>query len=91
MISLGEMIAFLPIEGGHITLGGRFVNSAMAFTMGWNYWYSWMVSLPAELSATATLMHFWVDKKFDPLWIVVCFLVVLTINLLGAGEFCSWI
>jgi len=87
MISLGEMIAFLPIEGGHIKLAERFVNPAMSFTMGWNYWYSWTVALPAELSATATLMHFWVQSKFDPLWIVICFLVVLTINSLGAGAY----
>src|ERR1700742_1647929 len=85
MISLGEMIAFLPVEGGHIKLAERFVNPAMSFTMGWLYWYAWMVPLPAELSAAATLVHFWLPKKFDPLWIVVCFLVVLGINCLGSG------
>lgn len=86
MISLGEMIAYLPIAGGHIKLAERFVSPAMSFAMGWNYWYAWMVALPAELSATATLMHFWVDKKYDPLWISVCFAVVLGINLLGSGT-----
>ena len=85
MISLGEMIAYLPIPGGHIKLAERFVDPALSFTMGWNYWYNWTIILPAELSAAATLMHFWVDAKWDPLWIVICFLVVLCINLLGAG------
>ena len=33
MISLGEMIAFLPIPGGHIALAQRFVDSAFSFTM----------------------------------------------------------
>lgn len=37
MVSLGEMIAFLPIPGGQIALAGRFVDSAWAFTLGWNY------------------------------------------------------
>ena len=37
MVSLGEMIAYLPLPGGHITLAERFVNPAMAFTLGWNY------------------------------------------------------
>ena len=34
MISLGEMIAYLPIPGGHIKLAERFVNPAFSFTMG---------------------------------------------------------
>lgn len=34
MISLGEMIAYLPIPGGHIKLAERFVDPAFSFTMG---------------------------------------------------------
>lgn len=37
------MIAYLPIPGGHIKLAGRFVNPALSFTMGWNYWYNWTI------------------------------------------------
>ena len=59
MISLGEMIAYLPIPGGHIKLAERFVDPALSFTMGWNYWYNWTIVLPAELSAAAVLLSFW--------------------------------
>jgi amino acid transporter len=38
MVSLGEMIAYLPIPGGHIKLAERFVGPSFSFTMGWNYW-----------------------------------------------------
>lgn len=34
MLSLGEMIAALPLAGGHITLAQRFVGPAMSFTLG---------------------------------------------------------
>ena len=44
MVSLGEMISYLPIPGGHIKLAERFVNPAFSFVMGWNYWYNWYVS-----------------------------------------------
>lgn len=37
MISLGEMIAFLPLPGGHIKLAERFVDPALSFAIGWNY------------------------------------------------------
>lgn len=58
-VCLGEMIAYLPIPGGHIKLAERFVDPALSFTMGWNYWYSWTILLPTEMSAAAVLMSFW--------------------------------
>lgn len=58
-ISLGEMVAYLPIPGGHIKLAERFVDPALSFTMGWNYWYNWTIILPGELSAAAVLVNFW--------------------------------
>lgn len=58
-VSLGEMVAYLPIPGGHIKLAERFVDPAFSFTMGWNYWYNWTIILPAELSAASVLMTFW--------------------------------
>ena len=33
MVSLGEMVAYLPVPGGHIALAQRFVNPAFSFTM----------------------------------------------------------
>lgn len=37
-VSLGEMVSFLPIPGGHIKLAERFVDPSLSFAMGWNYW-----------------------------------------------------
>lgn len=48
-ISLGEMMAYLPVAGGHITMADRFVSKGFGFLLGWNYWYNWSVVLPAEL------------------------------------------
>ena len=62
MVSLGEMIAYLPIAGGHIKLADRFVDPALSFTMGWNYWYNWVIILPAELSAAAVLINYWISS-----------------------------
>lgn len=59
MISLGEMIAHLPLPGGHITLASRFVNPSFGAVLGWNYTYNWMLVLPAELNAAAVLIGYW--------------------------------
>ncbi|KIK28632.1 hypothetical protein PISMIDRAFT_590582 [Pisolithus microcarpus 441] len=87
MISLGEMVAFLPIPGGHIKLAERFVNRAFSFAMGWNYWYNWTIVAPAELSAAAILVNYWHPNVNDAVWVAICIIVVLTINLLGAGAY----
>ncbi|KAJ3553181.1 hypothetical protein NM688_g3751 [Phlebia brevispora] len=87
MVSLGEMVAYLPISGGHITLAKRFVDPAFSFTMGWNYWYNWTIILPAELSAAAVLINFWNQTINDAAWISICLVVVVCINMLGAGAY----
>ncbi|KZS93405.1 amino acid permease [Sistotremastrum niveocremeum HHB9708] len=88
MVSLGEMISYLPIPGGHIKLADRFVDPALSFTMGWNYWYNWTIILPAELSAAATLVSYWTHNDINPaVWISICWVVVVTINMLGAGAY----
>ncbi|KIK04264.1 hypothetical protein K443DRAFT_424867 [Laccaria amethystina LaAM-08-1] len=87
MVSLGEMIAYLPIPGGHIKMAERFVDPALSFTMGWNYWYNWAIILPAELSAASVLIGFWNDKINPAVWITVCMIVVIVINMLGAGAY----
>ncbi|KAH9982507.1 amino acid permease [Lactifluus volemus] len=88
MISLGEMVSYLPIPGGHIKLAERFVDPAFSFTMGWNYWYNWTIVLPAELSAAAVLIDFW-DKKtsLNSAWVTICLIVVIAINFMGAGAY----
>ncbi|KAG6845971.1 hypothetical protein H0H87_011019 [Tephrocybe sp. NHM501043] len=85
-ISLGEMIAYLPIPGGHIKLAERFVNPALSFTMGWNYWYNWVIILPAELSAAAVLIGLWSDVN-PAAWITITLVVTVIINFLGAGAY----
>ena len=44
MVSLGEMVSYLPLPGGHITMAERFVDSAWSFTLGWNYCTSLLLS-----------------------------------------------
>ncbi|KAF8649785.1 hypothetical protein AX16_005551 [Volvariella volvacea WC 439] len=87
MISLGEMVAYLPIPGGHIKLAERFVDPAFSFTMGWNYWYNWSIILPAELSAASVLIGYWDDTTNPAAWVTVCMVVVITINMFGAGAY----
>ena len=53
MVTLGEMVSFLPIAGGHISLAERFGNKALSFTMGWNYWYNSVIVCPVLVTYPA--------------------------------------
>lgn len=86
MMCLGEMISYLPVPGGHIKLSERFVGKPLSFAMGWNYWYNWVIVLPAELSAAAVLMSYWSDAN-PAIWISVFLVVVVVINLLGTRAY----
>ncbi|KZO99315.1 hypothetical protein CALVIDRAFT_548644 [Calocera viscosa TUFC12733] len=87
MQCLGEMIAWFPVPGGHITLADRFVDPALSFAMGWNYLYNWVITLPVELSAAAVLVGFWDHATNPAVYITVCLVVVVAINACGAGVY----
>ncbi|KAF9651914.1 amino acid permease [Thelephora ganbajun] len=87
MISLGEMVSYLPIAGGHITMAERYVSKGFSFLLGWNYWYNATIALPAELSAAAILVGYWNHAISPAVWITVCLVVVIMINMLGAGAY----
>ncbi|PPR01613.1 hypothetical protein CVT24_005764 [Panaeolus cyanescens] len=89
MLSLGEMIAYLPIPGGHIKMAERFVDPALSFAMGWNYWYGQqpVAIYNTELSASSVLISFWNDDINPAVWVSMCLVVVFVINMLGAGVY----
>ncbi|TBU25171.1 amino acid permease [Dichomitus squalens] len=87
MVSLGEMAAFLPVPGGHLTFAERFVDPALSFSLGWLYWYNWTIILPAELSAASVVISYW-NKTVNPaVWTTMCLIVVLLINVFGVGVY----
>lgn len=98
MVSLGEMISFLPITGGQFALAGRFVSEELGFAMGWLFWYNYIIVLPAEISAAAVLVRYWTPAG-DPnstctagicnnaMWVGLMLIVVLLINFGGTRIF----
>lgn len=39
MAAMGEMAAWLPIPSGFTGFAHRFVDPALGFALGWNYWF----------------------------------------------------
>ncbi|CAK5263840.1 unnamed protein product [Mycena citricolor] len=59
LMSLGEMICYMPISGGYIHLAERFVDPAVGFALGWVQWYGGVVSLPTEIISATLVIGFW--------------------------------
>ncbi|KIJ47993.1 hypothetical protein M422DRAFT_248140 [Sphaerobolus stellatus SS14] len=87
MICLGELVTYLPVPGGQVTLAGRFVDPALSFALGWNYWYCFAITLPGELSAASVIVSYWNKTINSGVWITIFLLVVVVINFLGTRSF----
>ena len=87
MTSLGEMATYAPVSGSFSEYASRFVDPALGFALGWNYWLNWAITLAVDVSTTAIVMHFWVPNV--PGWLIsVTFLsLIFVINLISAKSF----
>ncbi len=97
MRMLGEMAVAMP----HLRSFGDFVRTGLGdwagFTVGWLYWYFWVVVVPVEAIAGAQLLQMWIAQLgiAVPAWALgVALMAVMTgVNLMSArsyGEFEFW-
>ncbi|OTA07346.1 Amino acid permease [Trichoderma parareesei] len=77
----GEITAFMPETGGFIRHATKFVEPALGAATGWNFWYTMAITVPAEISAAATVIQFWNDSVSPGVWITVFVVVIVTLNL----------
>lgn len=92
MTSLGEMATFLPVSGSFSTYATRFVDPAMGFAMGWNYWFNWAITLAVDISTSALIMNFWFPDVpgwiFSSVFMVILFLLnALSVKSFGEAEY----
>ena len=87
MQSLGEMATQLPIPGSFEAYAERFVDPSVAFAVGWNYWFSWAITLAAELVAGALIVKFWFPNSDSAYWAMGFFAVLLALNLLSVRAY----
>jgi amino acid permease len=87
MTSLGEMATQLPIPGGFQAFASRFIDPALGAAFGWNYWFSWAITLAAEFVAAAIIMQYWFPNVPGSLWAGIFFIFLMALNLLSAKAF----
>jgi amino acid permease len=87
MQSLGEMATQLPIPGSFEAYAERFIHPSLGFAFGWNYWFSWSITLAAEFVAGALIVQFWFPGTNPTLWAMGFFVLLMALNLLSVKAY----
>lgn len=87
MTSLGEMSAFMPTTGSFYVYAARFVDPALGYALGWNYWYNWAITVASEISAASLIMRYWFPESSPFIWCSLFVITFFSINALSARVF----
>lgn len=87
MTSLGEMSTMLPVSGSFETYATRFVDPALGFTLGWNYWFSWSICVAAELVAGSIIIKFWLPNANTTFMSLIFLAIIFLLNFLSTKAY----
>jgi amino acid permease len=87
MTSLCEMAAFMPVAGSFYHYAAKFVDPALGYALGWNYWYSWAITVASEISAASLVMHFWFPDSASFVWCAAFLSIIVGFNALSVRVF----
>ncbi|KAJ2802794.1 hypothetical protein H4R20_003140 [Coemansia guatemalensis] len=91
--SLGEMSTFIPTSDPFNHFAARFLDPSLGFAFGWNYWYSWMLTVGSELVACGIIVQYWLPHLTGAIWGVIVLIVIFLLNAIsvrGYGESEFW-
>jgi GABA permease len=93
MRMLGEMAVANPRTGSFADYAGIALGDWARFSVGWLYWYFWVIVLAVEATAGATIIQGWLPGV--PIWaasLVLMVLLTLTnlVSVRAYGEFEFW-
>jgi gamma-aminobutyrate permease len=93
MRMLGEMAAANPDTGSFSAYAERGIGRWAGFTIGWLYWWFWVVVLGVEATAGAAIVHRWSPGLSQWTWALVLMVALTLTNLYSVrsyGEFEFW-
>ncbi|KAI9616360.1 hypothetical protein H4Q26_010750 [Puccinia striiformis f. sp. tritici PST-130] len=82
-VALGEMVTMFPVSGSFTHYPCRFVDPALGFAVGWNYWYSMTIAVPSEVIASAIVVEYWKAPVNKAVWVTLFIVLGCAINFLG--------
>lgn len=87
MTSLGEMATNMPISGSFAAYSAKYVDPALGFAMGWNYWFNWAITVAVDVSTVALVMKFWLPNVPSWIWSALALALIFLINAMSVKTF----
>ncbi|MFD8915917.1 amino acid permease [Streptomyces sp. NPDC059575] len=87
MRMLGEMSAANPTSGSFSAHADRALGRWAGFSIGWLYWFFWVVVLAVEATAGAGILHGWIPAVPQWAWALIVMAVLTATNLVSVGSY----
>ncbi|MDF2856105.1 MAG: amino acid permease, partial [Neobacillus sp.] len=93
MRALGEMAIQNPVAGSFSQYARDYLGALPGFLTGWNYWFLWVVTCMAEITAAGIYMEYWFPDVPRWIWALVALGIMASVNFLNVkayGELEFW-
>ncbi|KAM0550258.1 hypothetical protein ACHAPJ_008927 [Fusarium lateritium] len=87
MTALGEMSIMFPMDKGFAGYATRFVDPALGYATGWNYFCKYAIVLPNNLTAAGIIIQYWRPDLNIAIFVTVFAVVIVLLNLLHVSYF----
>ncbi|MFI0240065.1 amino acid permease [Streptomyces sp. NPDC016845] len=87
MRMLGEMAAARPTSGSFSAYADQALGRWAGFSIGWLYWFFWVVVLAVEATAGAKILNGWIPGVPQWGWALIVMLVLTAVNLAAVGSY----
>ena len=87
MRMVGEMSVKEPVSGSFVYFANKYLGPFAGYLAGWNYWFLYLLVCFAELSAIAIYVNYWLPDVPHWITVLVCIVVVTTVNLINVKTF----
>src|SRR5580704_18855438 len=93
MRALGEMAVHQPVAGSFSRYAQDHLGPLPGYLTGWNYWFMWVVTCVAEITAVGIYMGVWFPSVPQWIWALMALVAMSAVNLAAVkayGEFEFW-
>lgn len=93
MRALGEMAIQKPVAGSFSQYARDYLGPLAGYITGWNYWFLWVVTCMAEITAAGIYMEYWFPNIPRWIWALVALVIMAAVNFLAVkayGELEFW-
>lgn len=93
MRALGEMAIQKPVAGSFSKYARDYLGPLAGYLTGWNYWFLWVVTCMAEITAVGIYMKYWFPSVATWIWALAALVLMTMVNFLAVkayGELEFW-